>query len=196
MKKHSFTFALLGLAALTLPRAAFAHPGHDVNGFATGLAHPVAGLDHILAMVAVGLWAAQMGGRAVWAIPAAFVGVMVCGGALGMAGVEMPFVESGILASVLVLGLLIAAAAKLPLYASLPLVGVFALCHGHAHGAEMAAGASSLDFSAGFVIATAGLHLAGLGLGALLKVKAPSFALRAAGGAVAAGAVLLWAGAL
>lgn len=196
MKKQSLAFALLGLAALILPRVALAHPGHDPNGFASGVAHPVSGLDHIMAMIAVGLWAAQMGGRAVWAVPLSFVSVMLAGGAMGMAGVEIPFVESGILASILVLGLLIAAAAKLPLYASLPMVGVFALCHGHAHGAEMAAGASGMGYSAGFVIATAGLHLAGLSLGALLKVKAPSFVLRAAGGAVAASALLLWAGAL
>jgi urease accessory protein len=196
MKKQSLAFALLGLAALILPRVALAHPGHDANGFASGVAHPVSGLDHIMAMIAVGLWAAQMGGRAVWAVPLSFVTVMLAGGALGMAGVEIPFVESGILASILVLGLLIAAAAKLPLYASLPMVGVFALCHGHAHGAEMAAGALGLGYSAGFVIATAGLHLAGLSLGALLKVKAPGFVLRAAGGAVAASALLLWAGAL
>lgn len=187
---------LLAVLALAGSSSAFAHPGHETSGFASGLAHPVLGLDHILAMLAVGLWAAQLGGRAVWAVPASFVGVMLAGGALGMAGADLPLVESGILASVLVLGLLVATAAKLPLYANVTLAGLFALCHGHAHGAELAAGASGLAYAAGFALATACLHLAGLGLGYAFKQLKAEKLLRVAGGAVSAAALLLWTGVL
>ncbi|MCW8130274.1 MAG: HupE/UreJ family protein [Planctomycetota bacterium] len=188
IRKH---FALFAALALVGSRA-WAHPGHAESGLAHGLAHPFSGLDHILAMVAVGLWAAQLGGRAVWAVPAAFVGMMVTGGALGMAGVPLPLVEAGILASVLVLGLLVAGAAKLPLYASLPLVAFFALFHGHAHGAELAAGASGWSYALGFVAATAALHAVGLGLGWALKRASAEGVVRVAGGLVSAAAVALW----
>lgn len=142
-------------------------------------------------MLAVGLWAGQLGGRARWQVPAAFVGVMILGGLVGMTGVAVPAVEVGIVASVLVLGALIAAAVRLPVIASMALVGAFAFFHGVAHGAEMPADATGLSYATGFTIATALLHLAGLGLGIIAaQVRQPRF-VRFAGGAIAACALVL-----
>ena len=129
-----------------------------------GFSHPLFGLDHILVMVAVGLWASQIGGRALWLVPTAFVGTMALGFGLAVAGVDLPFVEPAILASVVALGLLVAMAARFDTIASAALVAAFALFHGHAHGGELgAAGAAS--FGIGFVVATALLHAAGIALG-------------------------------
>ena len=129
-----------------------------------GFSHPLFGLDHILVMVAVGLWASQIGGRALWLVPAAFVGTMAFGFGLAVAGVDLPFVEPAILASVVALGLLVAMAARFDTVASAAIVAAFALFHGHAHGGELgAAGAAS--FGVGFVVATALLHAAGIALG-------------------------------
>ncbi|MGO9609689.1 MAG: HupE/UreJ family protein, partial [Verrucomicrobiia bacterium] len=129
--------SLLISAVVLLLTSAGAHahiiPG-DVRGFGSGFAHPLHGLDHILAMVAVGLWAAQLGGRARWLVPASFVGVMAVGGALAMAGLRVPFAEEGILLSVLVLLILVAVAALFPLASSMAIVGLFAFFHGHSHG--------------------------------------------------------------
>jgi urease accessory protein len=136
-------------------------------------------------MVAVGLWAAQLGGRARWLVPASFVSMMTVGGALGMMGVNLPLVETGILVSVLVLGILIAAAARLPLAASMAVVGLFAIFHGHAHGAELPAAASGISYALGFLLATAGLHACGLGLGLLAQKRIHAPALRYAGAAIA-----------
>jgi urease accessory protein len=185
-------FALLALAGLT-PLLAQAHhlPG-EANGFAAGLGHPVHGLDHILAMVAVGLWAAQLGGRAIWMVPAAFVSLMTVGGALGMAGVHLPMVETGVLTSVLVLGVLIAAARRLPLVASTAVVGVFALFHGFAHGAEMPVSTSVFSYGLGFVLATALLHAAGLGLGLAMQKRASIPMIRFAGAAITIAGICLW----
>src|SRR5262249_25638018 len=129
--------ALAALVALT-PVLAQAHilPG-EAHGFTSGLNHPLHGLDHILAMVAVGLWAAQLGGRALWVLPASFVGFMTLGGALGMSGMHLPLVEAGIIASVVALGIFVAASARLPLLASVAVTGLFAMFHGHAHGTEI-----------------------------------------------------------
>lgn len=183
------------LAALLLTASGLhAHTGiGSTSGFAHGVAHPLGGLDHLLAMIAVGLWAAQLGGRAIWAVPASFVGVMALGGALGMLGINVPFVEGGIGVSVLTLGVLIAAAARLPLAASVAIVGIFAIFHGHAHGAEMPAAISGWLYAAGFVIATAFLHLCGIGTGiALEKLSAPAVT-RFAGAAIfVAGTALLF----
>jgi urease accessory protein len=190
MKKS--TAALL--SALTfLPTLAHAHPGlpGHTHGFAAGVAHPLGGLDHVLAMVAVGLWAAQLGGRARWAVPAAFVGVMTLGSALGMAGVTLPLVDSAILCSVVLLGLLIAAAARLPLAASVALVGMFAAFHGLAHGAELAANPSGLAYLGGFALTTAALHGSGFALAAVLQRAAEAGWVRVAGAAVAIGGVML-----
>jgi len=173
----------LTLAALLAPMPAFAHgAGDHVHGVVAGLMHPVTGLDHILAMVAVGLWAGLLGGRAMLALPAAFLGGMALGGALGMAGTGLPMVEAGILASVIILGTLVAASARLSLVAALPLVAVFGLLHGNAHGLELAEGNGALAYALGFLAATAALHGAGV-LGALRLAALP---VRIAGGAMAA----------
>jgi len=183
--------SLATLSLIFTPILAHAHPGHDTSGFSAGVAHPLHGLDHILAMVAVGLWAAQLGGRAKWLVPASFVSVMALGGALGMAGVPIPFAEQGIFASVLILGVLIAASVRLPLAASMSLVGLFALCHGHAHGLEMPASAAGFAYGAGFVLATALLHAAGIGAGWAIQHYARASWLRATGVAICASSALL-----
>jgi urease accessory protein len=156
----------LAATAMLLPQVAYAHTGvGDADGFAHGFMHPIGGVDHVLAMVAVGILAAQLGRRAIWLVPAAFVGMMVVGGAIGMSGVDIPFVEAGIALSVVVLGLAVALGMNIPLVAGMALVGFFAIFHGHAHGAEMPETASGLGYGVGFVIATALLHAAGVGLG-------------------------------
>jgi urease accessory protein len=165
MKKTLFLAALL-LAAAT---PAFAHPGHGAASFAAGVAHPLTGLDHMAVMVTVGLWAALKGQRALWVWPATFVGVMLVGGALGMAHVPLPMVEPGILASVVVLGLMVALAVEVPVAAGAALIGVFALLHGHAHGTEVAENLGGIEYMAGFALATAMLHAAGLGLGLMTR---------------------------
>ena len=186
MKKLALFLAALLLA----PTLAHAHTGvGDTSGFTHGFEHPLFGLDHLLAMVAVGLWAAQIGGRALWAVPATFVSVMAVGGALGIAGVPVPFVEQGIATSVLLLGLLIALAVRMPLGFSVPLVALFAICHGHAHGAEMPATASGFQYAAGFMIATAALHCVGIGLGILIQRHTAAPVLRVAGAAIAVAGV-------
>ncbi|MBE2216459.1 MAG: HupE/UreJ family protein [Opitutaceae bacterium] len=192
---HSYRFArglAVGLAAFAVPMIAQAHTGvGHTHGFLAGAGHPVFGFDHVCAMIAVGLWAAQRGGRAIWAVPATFVAVMAAGGALGVAGVAVPLVEPGIVASVLILGLLIAAAVRLPVAVSALVVGLFAIFHGYAHGAEMPASTSGLAYGAGFMLATAALHLAGIGLGwAMVKSGREQF-VRFAGGAIAAFGVVL-----
>jgi urease accessory protein len=157
--------------------AAQAHPAAaQTNGVACGFAHPLGGWDHLLAMVAIGLWAAQLGGRACWRVPAVFVGVMALAAVGGHFTGVIPGIDQGIAATVLALGLLVAFAARLPLAASLGLAGLFAAFHGFAHGAEMPATTGGLAYGAGFVAATALLHAAGVGLGlgaARLSERAP-----------------------
>ena len=145
---------------------AFAHVGHgQAAGFAHGFFHPLSGLDHIIAMVAVGLYAANLGGRNLWLLPLAFVTTMIFGGTLGYSGFPLPLVERGIGFSVVVMSMAVAAGVNLPTVAAMALVSLFALFHGHAHGSEGAALSSFLPYAAGFVIATASLHFAGVGLG-------------------------------
>jgi urease accessory protein len=151
-----------------LPTAAFAHPGHDAHGLVQGFAHPFGGFDHLIAMLAVGLYAWQLGGRALWLVPATFVAVMAAAGALGIAGVPLPGVEIGIAASVIVLGAIVALRVQMPVAIAAALVGVFAVFHGHAHGTEMPLDASGVAFAAGFLAATALLHVAGIALGKLI----------------------------
>ena len=153
------------LLAAALPAEAHVGIG-TTSSFAAGFAHPLSGLDHMTVMVAVGLWAALKGGRAIWAWPLAFVGVMLFGGALGMLHVPVPFVEPGILASVVALGLLVALAVDLPVSAGVAIIGLFALFHGHAHGTEVPENAGGLEYMAGFALATALLH--GVGIAAAL----------------------------
>jgi len=167
MSKRLTTLRAAAAAIATLlPTAAWAHPGHGAAvGFVHGFVHPVTGIDHVLAMVAVGMFAAKLGGRALWAVPLTFVSVMALGGALGVAGIGVPFVEAGIAISVIVLGLAVALRWQWPVAAAMALVGVFAIFHGHAHGAEMPVDASGLEYGLGFMLATALLHAVGIGLG-------------------------------
>ncbi len=177
---------LLVSGFLLAASAAQAHTGDgSVHGFTYGAEHPFGGLDHLLAMIAVGLWAAQLGGRALWAVPLTFVGIMAVAGAWGMAGIGLPFVEIGILGSVLTLGVVVAAAVRLPVSWSMALVGFLALFHGQAHGAEMPADSSGIAYAAGFVLATAVLHASGIGLGVLFKNISTPILTRAAGACVA-----------
>ena len=192
MRQLARLTAALALVALGAAPAA-AHPGPG-DGFAAGFAHPLGGFDHLLVMVAVGLWAAQLGGRALWAVPAAFVAVMAAGGALGTAGVALPGVEAWIAASAVVLGLAVAFAIKAPVAAGAALVGLFALFHGHAHGSELPAGASGLAFGLGFALATAALHGAGLAAGLYSRDVAGRWVARAGGAATAAAGLLLIVG--
>jgi urease accessory protein len=157
----------LTTAALLLPATAFAHPGHvEANGFLAGLLHPVGGLDHLLAMVLVGLWAGLLGSTARLALPGAFLGAMLAGFGLGAVGLALPGVEAGILASVVVLGGLAALAVRVPVFAATALIALAGLFHGQAHGTEMLGGAAA--YAAGFLLTTAALHAAGLALAAPL----------------------------
>jgi len=170
---------------LIVPSLAHAHVSPDhTKGVLSGLSHPLLGLDHILAMLAVGLWAVQLGGRATWRVPATFVSLMIGGGALGMAGFALPFVEAGVLVSVLMLGVFIAAAVRLPLAASMAVVGLFAIFHGHAHGTEMQVGASAISYALGFVTATSCLHACGIGIGRLAQQHSKTTLLRFTGAAI------------
>lgn len=188
-------------AAFTLaPAAAWAHTGVGATvGFAHGFMHPIGGLDHVLAMVAVGLFAAQLGGRALWAVPATFVAVMALGGVLGVAGVPLPFVEFGIALSVVVLGLVVLAGRPWPVGLAMAMVGVFAVFHGHAHGAEMPVGVSGVTYGLGFVIATTFLHAAGIGIGLGLArlARSPTSRLtQASGAAICIAGLMLLMGAV
>lgn len=151
------------LAAMSAPAFANLNPAEH-GSLISGLSHPFSGADHVLAMVAVGLWGSQIGGKARWVVPASFVSMMAIGFLMAMNGIYLPFVEPGILASVIGLGIFVALAVKAPVPASAAVVGVFALFHGHAHGGELGA-ATPLSFAIGFVFATAVLHVIGLGLG-------------------------------
>ncbi len=187
MKRFTVPTALLLLLA---SGTALAHPGHD-GGLAAGLAHPFTGLDHLLAMVAVGLWAAQQTAKnALWKIPLTFVVVMAVGAIMGMAGLTLPLVEPGIAASVMILGLLVAFSLRLPTKAGMVLVATFALFHGFAHGSEAPLGSLSA-FATGFILATASLHGLGMSLGLIARHRA-EIALRVAGAGMAlAGAWLV-----
>ncbi|MDR7147823.1 urease accessory protein [Rhizobium sp. BE258] len=157
------TRAAFVLTTFMIPAVASAHTGiGPTSGFVHGFAHPISGIDHTLAMVLVGLLAYQLGGRAIFLVPAAFVGIMMVGGVLGVAGVDLPMVEIGIALSVVVLGAAVALRIKTPTTVAMAVVGLFALFHGHAHGSEMPANATAFTYASGFVAATALLH--GLGL--------------------------------
>jgi urease accessory protein len=164
--------ALLAAALFLSPAVAFAHAGHDHSGLLAGLAHPVFGLDHLLAMLAVGLWAAQQAGPARWVLPLTFVGGMLAGGLLGFNGLEIPLMETGIAASVLAFGLLVAVAIRLPMIVAISLTALFALTHGVAHGLELPQLVSPRAYAAGFVVATATLHASGYALVRLLPQAA------------------------
>ena len=185
---------ILGTLALLLaPTLAFAHPGHGDNGLIAGLGHPIGGLDHLLAMLAVGLWAAQQQGTARWALPCTFIGTMLIGGLRGFEGLQLPALESGIAASVLALGLAVALAVRPPLSLAVAATALFALFHGVAHGLELPDMSSPWAYAAGFVAATAALHGAGFVLvRALPRAAAPL--VRLAGAASAGVGIWLLAG--
>jgi urease accessory protein len=187
-----YCWAAAWLAAWAVP--AFAHvTAGQSSGFLSGLLHPVSGLDHVLAMVAVGLWGAQLGAPAIWLLPLTFPLVMAFGGMLGLMGVPLPGAEVGIALSALVLGLAIVTAWRPALWAAAAVVGFFAIFHGHAHGTELPAGASGLAYSLGFVAATGALHACGIGIGVVQRWSAGQLFLRATGaGVAAAGAAFLW----
>jgi urease accessory protein len=182
------------LVLLLWAPAAFAHPQKgEAVGFLTGFRHPISGLDHVLAMVAVGLWGAQLGSPAIWLLPVAFPMVMAFGGMLGLMGVPLPGIEYGIAASAILLGAAVMFEVRPPLGLAAALVGFFAIFHGHAHGTELPPGQSALLYSMGFVIATGCLHALGIGIGTVHRWGWGQRLLRVAGGAVAAGGVFfMW----
>jgi urease accessory protein len=185
---------LVLLVALATPASLSAHPrGGEATGFFAGLSHPVSGLDHVLAMIAVGLWGAQLGPPAVWLLPVTFPMVMALGGTLGLVGVKLPGIEVGIALSAIGLGAAILFEARPKLWIAAVLVGFFAIFHGHAHGTELPPGQDGLLYSIGFVIATGCLHGVGIGIGALHRWEWGQRVMRLAGATVAAGgAVFLW----
>ncbi|GAC1316161.1 MAG: HupE/UreJ family protein [Collimonas sp.] len=180
----------VALSAIVFCSAANAHPGHGFDLMA-GISHPFLGLDHVLAMVAVGVWARQLGGRAVWLAPASFVALMALAGSVGVGGIALPVIESGIATSVLLLGLLIAFAVKVRPVPAAVIVASFAVFHGYSHGVEMPALAAAWQYGLGFLLATAMLHGLGLLLGGALRQR--TLLLRAAGAVVAASGVWMMA---
>lgn len=164
----------LGAALCVLPVLAFAHPGHDESGLLAGVAHPLTGMDHLLAMFAVGLWAAQQKGGARWMLPVTFVVSMLFGGLLGFDGLAVPYLETGIAASVLAFGLLVALAARPSLAIAVVTTGVFGLAHGIAHGLELPEMSSPASYAIGFVAATSVLHATGYALARWTPVAASS----------------------
>ena len=188
--RHAFGLVLLFLAA-----GAQAHTGGQVaGGFLSGFMHPLSGLDHLLAMIAVGIWGAALGMPLIWALPVVFPLLMVIGGVLGIAQVPLPFVESGIAVSVVVLGLAILAAWRAPIAVAVAIVGAFGVFHGYAHGTELPATAAPAAYSAGFVVSTGLLHLTGIAIGMLDRLPHGRQLLRAGGGVIAVVGVWIFAG--
>ena len=194
---RAFALALAAILAAAAPAAA--HTGHEhglLAGFGAGFLHPFGGIDHLLAMLALGVWAAQQGGRAMWLVPLAFVGTMTVGGVIGLLGVGVGGTDTVIVVSVLVLGAVVAAALRPPLWIAVPLVGAFALFHGLAHGRELPEAMDAAGYAAGFVAATALLHAAGMGLAFAPRRFVSQLALRATGTATVGAGLLLAADAI
>lgn len=197
MQHFNWRHASSALVLVFLPAAVWAHTGvGPTSGLLHGFLHPLGGLDHVLAMVAVGLFAWLLQGRALWLVPLAFVGAMAAAGVLGALGPELPFIETGIALSIVVLGSLVAIGRGLPLIAAMAVVMLFAVFHGHAHGAEMPAMTSAAGYGLGFVLASALLHGIGLAIGSgLARVGRRTAWARACGVAIAlAGIAILFAG--
>jgi urease accessory protein len=190
-RTHSLSSVIVGSLVL-MATGAHAHALDGGGGLAGGLAHPFMGLDHLLAMIAVGLWAAQLGRRAVWQVPLAFVAVMAMGFGLARLGLSVPVAEPMVVASVAVLGAIVAGAVRIPVGLGAALVSVFAVFHGFAHGIEMPAASSAWVYAAGFVIATASLHWVGLGLG--MSLRRLPIAARLGGAAISATGALMVVG--
>jgi urease accessory protein len=194
-KRHlSTSLILILLLVLLVAAPALAHIERgQAEGFHSGLSHPVSGLDHVLAMVAVGLWGAQLGAPAMWLLPVIFPMVMALGGTLGLIGIPLPFVEIAIALSAVLLGLMVMTEARPPVAVAAIMVGFFAVFHGHAHGTELPAGQSGLLYSMGFVAATGCLHGVGITIGLIHRWPAGKIVLRIAGAGVAlGGAFFLW----
>jgi urease accessory protein len=187
------TLALAMLAASAAPGLAHSEGGL-AGGFLSGMAHPISGLDHVVAMVAVGLWGAFLGAPAIWLLPIVFPVVMALGGVLGILGVAVPSVEVGIALSAVVLGLCVALALRPPLWIAAVIVGAFAIFHGHAHGTELPGSANAVAYAVGFVIATGLLHMAGIAFGLLVRWDAGRLAVRAGGGLIALAGIAFLAG--
>ena len=190
-------FLLLGLVLVTVlpagPALAHATNGYD-GGFIAGFTHPILGWDHVAAMVAVGLWGAFLGAPAIWVLPVVFPLVMALGAVVGIAGLPMPVVETGIALSALVLGLMIVFAVRPPLWIAAVIVGGFAIFHGYAHGTELPGTADAFAYAAGFVICTGLLHTAGIAFGLPVKWPAGRLAIRGAGGVISLAGVAFLAG--
>ena len=186
MNTRSPLVACAALLLLLPATAAFAHTAEGVTGgFLSGFTHPIYGWDHVVAMVAVGLWGAFLGSPALWMLPVIFPLVMALGGALGVVGVPLPAVELLIALSGVVLGLMVAFAVRAPLWLAGVLVGAFAIFHGHAHGSELPTAANPFAYAVGFVVGTGLLHLAGIAFGFLSRVPHGRHVVRAAGGVIA-----------
>ena len=195
VKRSTGRNPFLGLLLLACATTASAHTGEGtVGGLISGFLHPITGFDHLLAMVAVGIWGATLGRPLVWALPVAFPLLMVVGGVLGITGVQLPYVESGIAVSVVVLGLAIAVAWRAPVAVAIAIVAAFGVFHGYAHGAELPEAASPAGYVAGFVLSTGLLHLLGIALGTIKALPKGSQILRASGGLIAAAGVWILAG--
>jgi urease accessory protein len=185
------------LVAVFLPLGAWAHVASgEAGGFLTGLQHPVSGLDHVLAMIAVGLWGAQLGAPALWILPVVFPMMMAMGGMLGLMGIPIPGVEVGIAVSAIVLGFMVLTEARLKIQLAMAIVAFFAIFHGHAHGTELPAGQSGLLYSIGFVAATGCLHGAGITVGLIHRWPAGRLVLRGAGSLVCAAGIYFLVGAV
>ena len=192
---HRFAHTLsILIVAILCAQPAFAHSQKGAAvGFVTGFLHPISGLDHVLAMVAVGLWGAQLGAPAIWLLPVAFPMVMAFGGMLGLLGVPIPGVEYGIAASAILLGAAVMLEFRPPLSLAAGLIGFFAICHGHAHGTELPPNQSALLYSMGFVIATGCLHAVGIGIGTICRWTWGQKLVRAAGAAITTGGLFfMW----
>ena len=185
MTRLSPTLAL-ALSLMLLANEALAHPGHGAHSsFASGFFHPMLGLDHVIAMLAVGLWAARLGGAAVWALPVVFPFVMALGAVLATMGVALPAVEAGIALSGVVLGLIIVMALRAPVGVAAAIVALFAVFHGHAHGTEAPGDVGVLGYAFGFVAGTGLLHMAGIGLAGLMRGAMGARALQGTGAGIA-----------
>ena len=199
MKHRAFALPRILTGALFVCAAALASAhtdGEAAGGFLSGYIHPLSGLDHLLAMVAVGMWGATLGRPLIWALPIAFPLMMVVGGILGIARVPLPFVEAGVALSVIVLGLAIALAWRAPVPVAVAIVAVFAIFHGHAHGTELPATGQPAAYAAGFVISTGLLHLAGVAIGLLKSLRYGDKFLRTAGATISLTGVWIFLGVL
>ncbi|QDG77699.1 HupE/UreJ family protein [Labrenzia sp. PHM005] len=198
MRSQNFlmiAMAVVAVAFVSSPALAHSSGGYG-GGFISGFVHPILGWDHVAAMVAVGLWGAFLGAPSIWILPVVFPLVMALGCVMGILGIPVPAVETGIAMSAVVLGLLIAFAIKAPVWVSAVLVGAFAIFHGYAHGTELPASANAFAYAVGFVIATGLLHLVGIGFGHLIKWPAGRVAVRGAGGIISLAGVAFLAGAV